>query len=102
MVKNQPAQPAESSGDPDAFARRGDAEHGAAAAMIEASIAALHETLAGVGLTAPPHMAHRIAAAVLQAGLRALADHQHRTPSALPAASPVARLRTVASEMARV
>ena len=77
------AQPAQSSG-----------ECEAAAAMVEAAWSALRDT--------PGPLTPATVAITLQAGLRALADHQHRTPSALPAASPVAWLRTVASEMARV
>lgn len=79
-------------------------ERDAAAAMVEAAAVTLRDVLIGY---VQPHEMHperrkRRAADVLQAGLRALADHQHRTPSPLPAASPVAWLRTVASEMARV
>lgn len=92
MVKNQPAQRPES-----------NAERDAAAAMVEAVAPVLLDEMFNLGWPElRPETTERVAAAVLRAGLRALATHQHRTPSALPDASPVAWLRTVASELARV
>ena len=71
--------------------------------MVEAATLLVHDLTGHVRPSGPsPELSERLAAAVLAAGLRALATHQHRTPSALPAASPVAWLRTVASELARV
>ena len=66
-------------------------ERDAAAAMVEGAWSALRDT--------PGPLTPVTVAIALRAGLRALAAHQHRTPSDLPAQSVVAWLRTVASEL---
>ena len=76
-----------------------DAERDAAAAMVEAAARAMQAAFSELSPRPSPIPPRAAVAQILQPALRALAAHQLRTPSDLPAQSVVAWLRTVASAM---